>query len=410
MTLITKPDFTYVWASGGAVVAPNDTKKQQGWVAEAPPFQYDNWLQNRQDQMLAHINQRGIPGWDGLTNYEAGGLSYVQGTNGVVYKSVAASGPSTTVQDPTTDVTDTYWTVAFASTTQATETIQGIIELATTAEAEAGLDDERAMTPLKVKQAIQEFASSSLPLGYFSGFTLTNNSGAPNTTIDISSGAARSSTNLVDIVSSSSTTAILQSSGAWTAGNNQNKLDTGARANNTEYHVFKIYKTSDGSSEDLFSLSPSAPTMPSGYSGFRRIGSVFTNGSGNLLSFINIGRRFYWGVLVRDVTATGVVPGTGNVILRVPTGVRVIAHTDVRILGENCVLFLSPTDTTAPSLAGTDSASWIAGVGTNNIGATNESVSATTECLTNTSGQVRLQTASGGNVSYVVTTKFWEEL
>lgn len=64
MTLITKPDFTYVWASGGAVVAPNDTKKQQGWVAEAPPFQYDNWLQNRQDQMLAHINQRGIPAWE----------------------------------------------------------------------------------------------------------------------------------------------------------------------------------------------------------------------------------------------------------------------------------------------------------------------------------------------------------
>lgn len=114
MTLITKPDFTYVWASGGAVVAPNDSKKQLGWVAEAPPFQYDNWLQNRQDQMLAHINQRGIAAWDALTNYEAGGLSYVQGSDGKVYKSVAASGPSATVQNPTTDGTDTYWTVAFA--------------------------------------------------------------------------------------------------------------------------------------------------------------------------------------------------------------------------------------------------------------------------------------------------------
>lgn len=114
MPLITKPDFTYVWASGGAVVAPNDTKKQLGWIAEAPPFQYDNWLQNRQDQMLAHINQRGIPAWDGLTNYEAGGLSYVQGSDGKVYKSVAASGPSATVQNPTTDGTDTYWTIAFA--------------------------------------------------------------------------------------------------------------------------------------------------------------------------------------------------------------------------------------------------------------------------------------------------------
>ena len=114
MALITKPDFTYVWASGGAVVAPNDTKKQQGWVAEAPPFQYDNWLQNRQDQMLAHINQRGIPAWDGLTNYEAGGLSYVQGSDGKVYKSVAVSGPASVVSNPTTDISDTYWTIAFA--------------------------------------------------------------------------------------------------------------------------------------------------------------------------------------------------------------------------------------------------------------------------------------------------------
>jgi len=181
MALITKPDFTYVWASGGAIVAPNDTKKQQGWVAEAPPFQYDNWLQNRQDQMLAHINQRGIPAWDALTNYEAGSLSYVQGSDGKIYKSVAASGPSATVQNPTTDGTDTYWTVAFADVgaflTQAagdtryaqrannlsdvtsastaftnikqpaSETVTGVVELATIAEVQTGTDSTRAVTP-----------------------------------------------------------------------------------------------------------------------------------------------------------------------------------------------------------------------------------------------------------------------
>ena len=180
MTLITKPDFTYVWASGGAVVAPNDAKKQQGWVAEAPPFQYDNWLQNRQDQMLAHINQRGIPAWDALTNYEASSLSYVQGSDGKIYKSVAASGPSATVQNPTTDGTDTYWTVAFADVgaflTQAagdtryaqrannlsdvtsastaftnikqpaSETVTGVVELATIAEVQTGTDTSRAVT------------------------------------------------------------------------------------------------------------------------------------------------------------------------------------------------------------------------------------------------------------------------
>lgn len=188
MALITKPDFTYVWASGGAVVAPNDAKKQLGWVAEAPPFQYDNWLQNRQDQMLAHINQRGITAWDALTNYEAGGLSYVQGSDGKVYKSVAASGPSSVVSNPTTDVTDTYWTIAFADVgaflTQAagdtrytqrsnnlsdvtnavtafsnikqsaTSTATGVVELAIDSEAQAGASSSLAITPANLNSTV----------------------------------------------------------------------------------------------------------------------------------------------------------------------------------------------------------------------------------------------------------------
>jgi len=102
MPLITKPDFTYVWASGGAVVAPNDAKKQLGWVAEAPPFQYDNWLQNRQDQMLAHVNQHGIPVWDAVTEYQAG-KSYTQGSNGVIYVATQTHTNQNPVSAPT------YW-------------------------------------------------------------------------------------------------------------------------------------------------------------------------------------------------------------------------------------------------------------------------------------------------------------
>lgn len=171
MALLTKPDMQQVWASGGDIVEPSDLKKQQGWTVEVPPHQFENWIQNRQDEYLAHINQRGIPQWDGNTEYEASGLSYVQGSNGTIYKSVAASGPSTVAQNPTTDVSDTYWTVAFADVgafltetsgdlryTQrsnnlsdvasastafnnikqnASETVTGVVEIATAAEAQA---------------------------------------------------------------------------------------------------------------------------------------------------------------------------------------------------------------------------------------------------------------------------------
>lgn len=107
-----KPDLTYLWASGGARITPSPAKIQQGWISEIPPHQWENWSQYRQDQMLAHINEKGVPVWDGLTNYEAAS-AYVQGSNGNVYKSVAASGPTTTVSDPVTD-DGTYWELAFA--------------------------------------------------------------------------------------------------------------------------------------------------------------------------------------------------------------------------------------------------------------------------------------------------------
>lgn len=114
MALPTKPDMSHVWASGGAKVAPSNTKIDTGWTAEVPPFQWENWSQNRQDAFLDHINKSGFPVWDGLTNYEAAGQSLTKGSDGKIYKSVAASGPSTTVQDPVTDATDIYWTIAFA--------------------------------------------------------------------------------------------------------------------------------------------------------------------------------------------------------------------------------------------------------------------------------------------------------
>ena len=117
MAEISKPDYRYVWASGGANVLPSTTKIQTGWTSEVPPFQWENALQNRQDNMLVHINQHGLPQWDALTEYFAN-KSYTLGSDGLVYKAVQNSGPNTTAQDPTTDVSDTYWRLAFADAAQ----------------------------------------------------------------------------------------------------------------------------------------------------------------------------------------------------------------------------------------------------------------------------------------------------
>lgn len=161
---VSKPDFSFQWSSGGSIVAPSNVKIQTGWTAEVPPFQWENFLQNRQDNAILHLFQKGISEWDATSNYyftTSGVRSYVQGSDGLIYVAVADS----VGQDPTTDVSDTYWKVAFASNIQASETAQGIIELANTAEATAGTDDLRAMTPKKCAAAVQNQSATAFTTG-----------------------------------------------------------------------------------------------------------------------------------------------------------------------------------------------------------------------------------------------------
>lgn len=110
MPLFVKPqNINKVWSSSGDRVAPTDQKINQGWVPEIPPHQWFNFIDNKQDQAIAHINQMGIPQWDAVTEYQAN-KSYVQGpTDGVIYRATQTH----TNQNP--EVTEGYWTVAFLS-------------------------------------------------------------------------------------------------------------------------------------------------------------------------------------------------------------------------------------------------------------------------------------------------------
>ena len=109
MPQISKPNtLNKIWASGGDRATPLDSKISSGWQIEIPPRQWFNWLDNRQDQAIAHFNQHGIPVWDDQTEYQAG-KSYVQDPgNGLVYRCVITH----TGRQPA--LTPSHWTVAFA--------------------------------------------------------------------------------------------------------------------------------------------------------------------------------------------------------------------------------------------------------------------------------------------------------
>ena len=109
MVQFLKPDnLNNVWASGGDKIYPGNTKYAAGWQVEIPPRQYFNQIDYKQDQMLAHLNQHGIPVWDGETEYQAN-KSYVQGHNGEIYRAIVTN----TNTDPVGDITNS-WVNPFA--------------------------------------------------------------------------------------------------------------------------------------------------------------------------------------------------------------------------------------------------------------------------------------------------------
>lgn len=82
-------------------------------------------------------------------------------------------------------------------------------------------------------------------------------------------------------------------------------LDTGAEANSTWYYIWLLAKT-DGTKTAVLSTSATAPTLPSGYTYYGRMGAVYNNGSGDLVEFRQLGNRVTLSVQspLSDGTAT----------------------------------------------------------------------------------------------------------
>lgn len=99
MALESKPTIKNIWAKSGVRVEPSDAKADTGWIVERPPYQFQNFLQWRSDKFLKHINEAGIPVWDSTTVYTAG-KSYVQGSDGLIYKAVTDGAGQNPVGNP----------------------------------------------------------------------------------------------------------------------------------------------------------------------------------------------------------------------------------------------------------------------------------------------------------------------
>ena len=168
----------------------------------------------------------------------------------------------------------------------ASETVSGIAEIATTAEATTGTDDLRIMTPLKVAQSIAANTSSASVQGAFSNLKLSAT--GTNASVAITADAII----VRDSASGKYKTLRNVSETLNTAGSGANGLDTGTLAASTWHYVHVIAKE-DGTTDSLLSLSATAPTLPATYLYSARVGAIRTDGTANKypLSFIQYGRR-----------------------------------------------------------------------------------------------------------------------
>jgi hypothetical protein len=229
---------------------------------------------------------------------------------------------------------------------------------------------------------------------YLAGVTLSNNATTPNSKIDVAAGVCSDSTNS-QMLAVAAGTIDCGTTGA-------NGLDAGTLANSTWYHAFVIGKT-DGTTALLASTSVSSPTMPTGYTLKRRIGSFKTDGSAHLLAFKQKGDRFLWALPSVDLNQSNVNFPTvlTALTLNVPTGVQVDALF-VPKLGNAGVLyigFFSPDLSSSITVPNSANANVIASA---NFGVAYLAV------RTNTSGQVNW-IASGGGTSQtaVISTEGW---
>lgn len=185
---------------------------------------------------------------------------------------------------------------------------------------------------------------------------------ASTTTFTVAAGTVGDSTFVHGMTLTSSMTKSLS---AWAAGTAAGGLDTGAVASNTWYAVYLIKNPTTETVDVLISTNGTTPTaLPSGYTLYRRVAWIKTNGSSQITSFTQTGRTFLWADPVQelaDATPAATTRQTVTLASAAPdTRAKVVNH--ARVSAGQFVVFgpLTQTDTAASATnythrTGTDS-------------------------------------------------------
>ena len=223
-----------------------------------------------------------------------------------------------------------------------------------------------------------------IPRSYLAGLQTTPT--VASTSISIAVGVAMGNDQATSITLTSPIVKVLSSTWAVGTGNGGLTAATSIQGNQT-YHLFAILRTDTDVVDAYYDTSAAAANIPSPYTIYRRLASLKTSTSTNMVNYVQDGDFFQLYHPFLETTAAA--PGTNGVtqtLVGVPSGVsfRVLLNTaGTGGVANDAYLSDPSTEDLAPSLTISPLSS--------NAGqaAVNQSPSAQLVCKTNTSAQIR---------------------
>jgi hypothetical protein len=155
--------------------------------------------------------------------------------------------------------------------------------------------------------------------------TIANNATTPNSKIDFGGGVM----NFHDGSGQATAlplTKILQSSGSWTAGNDQNGLFSGAKANSTWYFLFDIYNPTTGAVDFGFDTNITATNRPVAYTKYQLLHACKTDSSGNILPGTYFKNGWFWYTTSQTEYSSSAVASANVNLAFYPSGINGLAH------------------------------------------------------------------------------------
>jgi hypothetical protein len=262
-------------------------------------------------------------------------------------------------------------------------------------------------TKLATQQSIKAYVDAQVavvvtPRGYMAGLVLSRDAGDTEHDINVAVGVAQDTANSISLVLG--TTITKQINATWANGDDAGGLnDTDHPVeNSTWYHVHLLGNTAGTNIDVGFDKDPSAGSLLSdvnavadGLTKYRRIGSILTDGSGNIIDFKQVGDYFQWQAPVLDVNSSSIGTTASSNALTVAPDKQVVAHFNISArlnssVGTMLVSSLDVNDLTAADGTGVGNLTF----NRDTMAATGSRASTNMQMITDTNRQIRLRAAA----------------